>query len=71
MTQWTVNVDHDRCAGSGTCAGIAPKRFRMNAESQSDPIEELIDPDDDVLEAADNCPAAAIMVRDTAGATLR
>jgi ferredoxin len=64
MTRWLVSVDHNMCAGSGTCTGIAPKRFRMGAGSQSEPIDELIEPDDDVLDAAESCPAAAITVRD-------
>ncbi|GHJ43214.1 hypothetical protein Cs7R123_05560 [Catellatospora sp. TT07R-123] len=63
MSQWRIGVDHDACAGSGTCTSIASQRFRLNAQSLSTPIEELIEPDDDVLEAAENCPAAAITVR--------
>ncbi|MDI1461115.1 ferredoxin [Catellatospora sp. KI3] len=71
MSRWRISVDHDACAGSGTCTSIAPKRFRLNAQSLSVPIQELIEPDDDVLEAAEICPAAAITIRDAeTGATI-
>jgi ferredoxin len=63
---WTVTVDRDACLGSGMCAGTAPRHFRLD-DGRSRPIEETIEPDDAVLDAADTCPAEAITVHDSAG----
>jgi ferredoxin len=63
---WTLTVDRDACLGSGICAATAPKHFRLDG-GRSRPIEEVISPDDIVLDAADTCPAEAITVSDVAG----
>jgi ferredoxin len=64
--RWQVAVDHGRCVGSGVCVGTAPGRFRL-AVGRSRPVEECIEPDPMVLDAAELCPTEAITVRDAAG----
>ena len=66
---WRVTVDRDACLGSGLCAGSAPRHFRLE-DGRSRPIEELIEPDEIVLDAAEMCPAEAISVYDTDGRLL-
>lgn len=44
---------------SGLCAGIAPDHFTLEGVSAVANSAE-IEPDDDVLEAAESCPAMAI-----------
>ena len=64
--RWKVTVNRDACLGSGVCAATAPHRFRLD-DGKSRPIQEDIEPDDIVLDAADTCPAEAITVHDAAG----
>jgi ferredoxin len=51
------------------CAGSAPRYFRLD-DGRSRPIEETIEPDDTVLDAAETCPAEAITVHDRTGRQL-
>jgi ferredoxin len=70
MTEcWTISVDRDACLGSGMCTSAAPRHFRLD-DDRSRPIEETIEPDDAVLDAADMCPAEAITVHDGTGRQL-
>jgi ferredoxin len=64
--QWTLSVDAGRCIGSGTCAGTAPRHFTL-VGGTSVPVAERVEPDDDVMAAADLCPVTAITVRDGDG----
>ncbi len=61
VTRWRVRVDPVACIGSGGCAALAPRHFRLDA-STATPVNELVAPDDDVRAAADFCPAEAITV---------
>jgi ferredoxin len=64
--RWRVTVDPARCAGSAVCVGTAPSRFRLEG-GRSQPVDELVEPDPAVLDAALVCPTEAIIVRDGAG----
>jgi ferredoxin len=66
---WKVTVDRDVCLGTGICVGTAPEHFRLEGY-RSRPVEELIDPDDLVLDAAETCPTEAIAVYDGTGRKL-
>jgi ferredoxin len=61
---WQVQVT-DKCLGSGLCTGAAPGHFRLS-DGRSQPVADLIQPADTVVEAAETCPAEAILVRDAA-----
>lgn len=63
-TPWRVLVDREACIGSAVCAGTSPARFRM-ADNTAVPVASEIEPDEDVLAAADSCPMEAIRVVDT------
>ena len=60
----SVSVDHEICVGNAMCITIATKAFLLNDERQA----VSANPDDDteelILEAAENCPVAAITVTD-------
>lgn len=69
-TRWKVTVDRDTCIGSAVCAGTLPNRFRI-VNDKSEPVDGEIDPDEDVLGAAESCPMEAILVTDvSSGAVL-
>ncbi len=62
-----VSVDHDICVGNAMCITIATKAFELNEERQAVSANPDGDTDELILEAAENCPVAAIkvMVGDT------
>jgi ferredoxin len=62
---WRISVDREACIGSAVCAGTLPQRFRI-VDDKSVPVDEVIEPDEDVLGAAESCPMEAILVRDVA-----
>jgi ferredoxin len=64
-TRWRITVDRDTCIGSAVCAGTLPDRFRI-VNDKSVPVADEIDPDDDVLGAAESCPMEAILVTEAA-----
>jgi ferredoxin len=66
---WRVDVDRAACIGSGMCAGIAPGHFVLET-GRSRPTHERVAPDDDVLDAAENCPVEAILVRNGLSGTV-
>lgn len=69
-TLWRISVDKGTCIGSAVCAGTLPNRFRI-VDDKSVPVDDLIEPDEDVLGAAESCPMEAILVQDSAtGAVL-
>lgn len=57
-----VAIDRAECIGSGQCVSVAPRAFRLDEAMKA----EVIDPEgeslDQVLEAAEICPAQAIYV---------
>ncbi|MFE9724839.1 ferredoxin [Streptomyces sp. NPDC005794] len=61
---WTTEVDRDLCMGSGMCAGMASDLYALDDEDRARPVRAHIAPDERALDAADSCPASAIVVRD-------
>ena len=67
---WRVAVDRDVCIGSGMCASLDPAHFQL-VDHKSSPVNELTDPSEDAVDAAENCPVEAILITDAAtGATI-
>jgi len=62
---WRVAVDRDVCIGSGMCASLDPAHFQL-VDHKSSPVNELTDPSDDAVDAAENCPVEAILITDAA-----
>jgi len=63
-TAWRIEVDSERCVGSGVCVGSAPRFFRL-ADGISQPILELAGPDMQLLDVAFSCPVEAISIQET------
>ncbi|MDF6022717.1 ferredoxin [Streptomyces sp. JH34] len=61
---WTTEVDRGLCMGSGMCAGMTPDLYALDDEDRARPVRDRMAPDDRALDAADSCPASAILVRD-------
>jgi ferredoxin len=59
-----IAVDHDLCVGSTLCTLIARGTFALNENGQSIVRDPDGDPAAAVLDAAVQCPLAAIRVRD-------
>lgn len=63
---WKVSVSEDRCMASGLCAGTRPDAFVLEGVT-AEPVNTEVEPDEDLLDVADSCPAMAIIVHDEQG----
>jgi len=59
-----VSVDHNLCVGNSMCETLAPKVFVLNDDRQSEAVNPDGDTEENILEAAENCPVSAIKVVD-------
>ncbi|HVH77800.1 MAG TPA: ferredoxin [Stellaceae bacterium] len=59
-----VRVDHLLCVGNAMCETFAPNVFELNDDRQSEAVNPEGDPEEKILEAAENCPMSAIIVVD-------
>lgn len=59
--RWRISVDKNVCQSTGMCVSLAPRYFELR-DGYSEPLAEEVDPDEDVVEAAENCPVEAIKV---------
>jgi ferredoxin len=66
---WKIDIDSKTCLGSGMCAGARPDLFTLNA-AYAETLVTTVDPDEGLLDVADSCPAAAIVVTDETGKEL-
>ncbi|MBL8015485.1 MAG: ferredoxin [Candidatus Doudnabacteria bacterium] len=66
-SKYIVEYHREKCTGIGICAEIAPNTFVMNTDNKADLIElpETEDTDEQILAAAQSCPALAIFIRDS------
>ena len=62
---WSIEVDANTCIGSGMCAGVAPEHFEL-VDGYSTPLQDQVEPADEVVDAAESCPVEAILVKQTA-----
>ena len=59
-----ISVNPNVCVGNAMCETYATKTFALNDDRQSSVINPEGDPEELVLEAAENCPVSAITVED-------
>ncbi len=59
-----ISVDHNVCVGNSMCETLAPKVFVLNDDRQSEAVNPDGDTEENILEAAENCPVSAITVVD-------
>lgn len=60
----SISVDHDLCVGNQMCISIATKAITLNDDRQAIPADVDGDTEEVILEAAEQCPMAAISVTD-------
>ena len=66
-----VSVDHDKCVGNAMCETYAPKVFVLNDDRQSTVADSNADTEENIMEAAEDCPVSAItVIDDETGETL-
>lgn len=58
-----VEIDRDRCMGSGNCVYEAPGVFDLDDDSVSVVVDPAASPEEQVVAAARKCPTGAITVR--------
>jgi ferredoxin len=58
-----VEIDKDRCIGSGNCVFLLPEVFALDENDKSMVLDARRAPVDRVLEVAGSCPTQAIMTR--------
>lgn len=59
-----ITVDLNVCVGNAMCENFAENTFTLNEDRQSTVKNPDGDPEEKVLEAAENCPVSAIIVED-------
>lgn len=63
---WRIEVDRDRCRGSGTCEGLAARHFALDLTTHKVSVhQDLVPADDSIIDAAMSCPLEAIGVVDS------
>lgn len=59
-----IIVDLNKCVGSTICIQLSPRVFALNDQRQSSVVDPTNDTAAKILEAAEGCPLAAILVQD-------
>lgn len=59
-----IEVDEDRCIGSGNCVYAAPGAFDLNDDSVAVVVDPSAATEEAIRTAAKNCPSRAITVHD-------
>jgi ferredoxin len=62
-----VRILRNQCCGNGQCAEIAPAVFQLDSKMKSVVIDAEAAPRETLIEAAEACPCAAIVVEDDEG----
>jgi ferredoxin len=63
-TGWRVEVDRDRCMGTGGCEYTAPHVFAVGDDGVTTVIGPVDGTDEAVLDAVAECPMAALRLLD-------
>jgi ferredoxin len=59
--RWRISVDRDVCQGTGMCSSVAGRYFELSG-GYSRALADEVDPDQDIVDAAEGCPVEAILV---------
>lgn len=65
-----ARVDRDLCIGAGNCVAIAPSVFQLDQEGKAIVLDPYSVDEDTLMDAAESCPAIAIIVEDEEGRQL-
>jgi len=58
--RWTIEVDRDRCMGSGMCVVYAPGTFAHDEQTKAIVIDPVGDSIDAIRTAVEACPTNAL-----------
>ena len=58
-----VEVDQEMCVGSGNCVEVAKGAFKLNDEDKAEVDDPTAVSIEELREAEEQCPVAAILVR--------
>lgn len=64
-TTWRVEVDRERCLGTGACVFVAPGVFALDGDGLSTVVGEVAEGDQAVADAVAECPAEALRLVST------
>lgn len=67
--RWKLTLDQRMCVSSGQCAATASQWFEITVDGTRTVKDEL-DPNDDVIDAAEGCPVSAISVLNAVDGTV-
>jgi ferredoxin len=59
-----VEADQEMCVGSGNCVEVAKGAFKLNDEDKAEVDDPTVVSLDELREAEEQCPVAAILVED-------
>jgi ferredoxin len=59
-----VEVDQEMCVGSGNCVEVAKGAFKLNDEDKAEVDDPTVVSLDELREAEEQCPVAAILVEE-------
>ena len=62
--KYKIKVIRAQCIGAGPCAAISPDTFKIDAENKATVVEASTDTPENILMAAQSCPARAIEIVD-------
>jgi ferredoxin len=62
---WRVEVDRERCMGTGACVFAAPEVFALDSHGVSTVVGEIDDDDQVIRNAVAECPTAALRLIST------
>ncbi len=68
-----VHIDRDSCSGTGTCVRLVPATFRLVKDGLDTYAEVIADgpaTEDELWEAAEACPWAAVILESDDGQVL-
>ena len=59
-----VRIDREKCVGAAMCVAMAPAVFAIDAGGKAVVLVERVDDPQRVMQAAEECPALAVIVED-------
>ena len=59
-----IRIDRERCVGAAMCVAVAPGNFAIDAEGKAVTTVALANDPDRARQAAEECPAGAIILED-------
>ncbi len=62
-----VKVDRELCIGVSNCVAVAPTVFQLDEQNKAVVLDPSSVDEKTILEAAESCPANAIIVEDDQG----